>query len=140
MSDRNEIVTSVCAAFRTWGKVTDNNRWPTEFEAYKSNLLYRLIYLGEPLREVKCPKHDGHWSGCKWRDYCDCQKVINPDDGLVYYDSNVTGWLLADNPPITGQCQSISLHYDGKRQEVPMGCTQLSGHKGACDHGHDWNM
>jgi len=29
----------------------------------KSNLLYRLIYCGEPLRERKCPLHQGVWSG-----------------------------------------------------------------------------
>jgi hypothetical protein len=29
----------------------------------KSNLLYRLLYLGEPLRTRKCPMHGGSWSG-----------------------------------------------------------------------------
>lgn len=66
----------------------------------KSNLLYRLIYLGEPLRTEKCPIHKGQWSGCRFfQDPCDCQKIILPD-GRVVIDSNVTGWLLEGNPPI----------------------------------------
>lgn len=124
----------------------------------KSNLLYRLIYLGEPLRTEKCPKHDGHWSGCSWGgNPCDCQKVII--DGRVVYDTNVTGWLLEGNPPITGQCGSTGRvqadgspleyePYDGYKSgrravtsdtDIWVTCKQLSGHKGACDDGHDWN-
>jgi hypothetical protein len=149
----------VCAAFSTWGKASGRNAWPTNFEAMKSNLLYRLIYLREPLREEKCPKHQGRWSGCAFGTYCDCQKIINPADGLVYYDSNVTGWLLDGNPEITGPCGSMGrvqadgspLEYEpydgyesGKRaimreSDIFVTCEQLSGHAGACDHGHDWN-
>lgn len=66
----------------------------------KSNLLYRLIYLGEPLRTTRCPTHQGRWSGCSWGERpCDCQKVRLPD-GRVVYDMNVTGWLLEGNPPV----------------------------------------
>lgn len=63
--------------------------------AYKSNLLWRLIYADMPLRTEKCPRHHGTWSGCHYSDtpletaiegmgegYCECQ---------VGYD--VTGWL-----------------------------------------------
>lgn len=50
--------------------------------ATKSNLLYRLIYLGQPLRTKKCPKHDGHWSGCDFQGTCECQ-----------VGTDVTGWL-----------------------------------------------
>jgi hypothetical protein len=51
--------------------------------ARKSNLLFRLLYLRQPLRTKKCPKHQGHWSGCKFGlDGCECQ---------VGFD--VTGWL-----------------------------------------------
>ncbi len=159
MNDRTKIVTSVCTAFRTWGEVTGENRWPTEFEAIKSNLLYRLIYLGERLRTEKCPVHDGHWVGCAFGTYCDCQKVIDPEDGLVYYDSNVCGWLLDGNPDITGKCGSRGRvqadgspleyePYDGYKSgrravtrddDIWVTCDKLSGHKGPCDDGHDWN-
>lgn len=32
----------------------------------KSCLLDRLIYIGEPLRTVPCPRHHGRWSGLSW--------------------------------------------------------------------------
>lgn len=48
----------------------------------KSNLLYRLLYLGQPLRTEKCPTHDGHWSGYGWGDPCACQ-----------VGNDITGWL-----------------------------------------------
>lgn len=32
----------------------------------KSCLLSRLIYVGEPLRTRKCPRHEGRWSGIPW--------------------------------------------------------------------------
>jgi hypothetical protein len=55
----------------------------------KSNLLWRLIYAGETLREQQCPVHKGHWSGCRWdKDNCACQSLQN---GKVA--SDVTGWL-----------------------------------------------
>lgn len=49
----------------------------------KSNLLHRLIYLGEPLRTEMCPEHKGRWSGCQ-PEPCPhgCSSGIN-----------VTGWL-----------------------------------------------
>lgn len=34
-----------------------------EIDIRKSNLLYRLLYLREPLRTRRCPIHDGHWDG-----------------------------------------------------------------------------
>jgi hypothetical protein len=55
-----------------------------ELAISKSNLLWRLIYEGQPLREVKCPVHNGRWSGCVWEParWCECM------DG-----SDITGWL-----------------------------------------------
>lgn len=50
--------------------------------ANKSNLLYRLIYLRQPLRTKKCPKHQGHWSGYGWNNECEC--MVGAD---------ITGWL-----------------------------------------------
>jgi hypothetical protein len=51
----------------------------------KSNLLYRLLYLGQPLRTEKCPIHDGHWAGCPAPDdYC-------PHGCTVA--GNTTGWI-----------------------------------------------
>lgn len=52
--------------------------------ASKSNLLYRLIYLRQPLRTEKCPEHQGHWSG-----YDDPRG--KPCACCVGYD--ITGWL-----------------------------------------------
>lgn len=49
----------------------------------KSNLLYRLIYRGQPLRKRPCPQHRGHWSG--WSSE-PCPHGCS--DGM-----NVTGWL-----------------------------------------------
>lgn len=48
----------------------------------KSNLLYRLLYLGQPLRTEKCPEHDGQWSGYGWDEPCACQ-----------VGNDITGWL-----------------------------------------------
>jgi hypothetical protein len=55
----------------------------------KSNLLYRLLYLGERLRTEPCPRHRGVWSGYKdSAPFCDCQYL---ESGTVGFD--VTGWL-----------------------------------------------
>lgn len=45
----------------------------------KSSLLYRLLYLGEPLRTQKCPVHLGVWHGI--------QPVPCP------HGCGLTGWL-----------------------------------------------
>lgn len=99
----------------------------------KSNLLYRLIYLGEPLRTTKCPTHRGHWSGCSWsHPYCDCQKVIF--EGDVGYGCNVTGWLLEDNPPVTARCGTRSIR-DAPAEGYAQDCTLVAGHAGECVFG-----
>ncbi len=54
---------------------------------YKSNLLARLLYGDEPLRETECPEHKGCWQGCVWPSVTCC-----PDG------SNVTGWLPSLGP------------------------------------------
>ena len=55
----------------------------------KSNLLHRLIYMGESLRKEPCPVHQGKWSGCKWEDdNCACQGLQRGG-----FASDVTGWL-----------------------------------------------
>lgn len=36
----------------------------------KSNLLYRLLYCGEKLREEMCPEHKGEWNGQAMLDGC----------------------------------------------------------------------
>lgn len=53
-----------------------------EIPIAKSNLLHRLIYIGEPLRLTPCPEHKGHWSGCG----DECEYGCNSG-------SNVTGWI-----------------------------------------------
>lgn len=45
----------------------------------KSDLLYRLVYLGEELREELCPLHQGKWSG------------LHPDP--CPHACDYTGWL-----------------------------------------------
>lgn len=50
---------------------------------HKSNLLARMIYGGEALRERRCPIHDGRWSGYGW---CSAGCSTHPDP-------NITGWL-----------------------------------------------
>lgn len=78
-----------CNCARYWSE--QDKRWMTpvvealnhlQLPIRKSNLLFRLIYLGEPLRTEKCPEHKGHWTGCWFDRSCDCQSG---------YD--VTGWL-----------------------------------------------
>lgn len=62
--------------------------------AWKSNLLYRILYLGEDPRTEKCPVHKGVWSGCVTED---------PGCGCLS-GANVTGWLAPDGegklPPL----------------------------------------
>lgn len=55
--------------------------------ANKSNLLYRLLYLRQPLRTKKCPTHDGHWSGYGWPGEGTCECAVGLD---------LTGWLPND--------------------------------------------
>lgn len=53
----------------------------------KSNLLWRLIYGGEPLRTKKCPVHQGHWSG-----------LPHPDNDCEH-GCELTGWIPDDFVP-----------------------------------------
>lgn len=65
---------------KTGAAVREHGRMAIHY-ATKSNLLFRLLYLGERPRTRKCPKHDGHWSG--WANTsCECQSGLD-----------VTGWL-----------------------------------------------
>lgn len=52
----------------------------------KSNLLWRLIYAGEPVRTTPCPVHKGRWSGCNPPEETGC-------NGACIFEGNVTGWL-----------------------------------------------
>lgn len=51
--------------------------------ARKSNLLFRLLYLGQRRRMRKCPEHEGRWSGCQ----------PEPCPHGCSVGSDVTGWL-----------------------------------------------
>ena len=53
----------------------------------KSNLLWRRIYRGLPVRKTPCPEHKGHWSGCPY-DIADL-----PCKGACVVGGNTTGWL-----------------------------------------------
>jgi len=84
-------VESYCAAFRQWRdaikaaaeRESDEGR-KVSLAILKSNLLFRLLYLGEPLRKEPCPIHKGYWSGC-----------VAPERECPYCmsGSNVTGWV-----------------------------------------------
>ncbi len=69
-----------CYALTTWSRLSEN-KLPL-LQIKKSNLLFRMIYLGEEPRAVQCPEHLGKWSGCKPPGACVCQTA-----------GNVTGWL-----------------------------------------------
>lgn len=81
-------ISQYCKAFYTWKEATEHSAKnvfheesvlnKTYLMIIKSNLLWRLLYLDEPLRTEKCPKHDGRWSG------------IN----TCTYGCASTGWLL----------------------------------------------
>lgn len=62
---------------------------PLRVAIRKSNLLYRLLYGGEPLRTQPCPEHQGVWSGIGTPDKPDCP-----------HGCGFTGWL--PNPPASG--------------------------------------
>jgi hypothetical protein len=68
-------------------------RHACHFAIGKSSFLDRAIYVREPLRTVKCPKHDGHWSGVEMpRDW--------PYSNHCYHGCELTGWLPAGAVPI----------------------------------------
>lgn len=93
-------VSAYCDAFRKWrdavsaaSKREPNNQtylgmlhriYEAQLDILKSNLLYRLLYLGEDLRTEMCPIHKGQWSGC-----------VGPDDDCPHCmaGGNVTGWV-----------------------------------------------
>lgn len=72
-------------------------------DVYKSNLLYRLIYLEEGLRTEPCPIHKGSWSGC-----------VAPERECPYCmsGSDVTGWVrLSDRMNAGAQVYEVSPHF-----------------------------
>jgi hypothetical protein len=85
-----------CDALRTWGRAVQDGKYREKdlvpaidlvfLAIEKSNLLWRLLWAGEPLRSTPCPVHEGKWSGCVWpkdsKDVCPCMSGCN-----------VTGWL-----------------------------------------------
>jgi len=93
-------VSHYCDAFKAWQKAIEDavERDPTNEElrgklerisdvsldVFKSNLLYRLLYLGEPVRKEMCPIHKGRWSGCVAPER-ECQHCMSGAD--------VTGWV-----------------------------------------------
>jgi hypothetical protein len=90
-------LSKVCAGLRKWGEAMTRVEGDGEAGTYrslgtqvlgalghatKSNLLFRILYLGEDPRTEKCPVHKGVWSGCEPDGKCECMS-----------GSNVTGWL-----------------------------------------------
>jgi hypothetical protein len=90
-----------CEALRAWANAVEEavERDPTNEELKgkneriravrldisKSNMLYRLLYLGEPVRTEMCPVHKGRWSGC-----------VGPEQECPHCmsGSDVTGWKV----------------------------------------------
>ena len=90
-------VSKYCEALETWAEVVNSGDYQRvekdtidtiRLAIYKSNLLNRLVYMGEPLRTKKCPTHDGHWSGLHLSDQKPCECTAR--------DGNITGWLPED--------------------------------------------
>ena len=50
----------------------------------KSNLLARILYGGEKIRETMCPVHKGRWSGIEW------------SDNACPHKCQLTGWVQED--------------------------------------------
>lgn len=95
-------ISHYCKAFYTWQRAIET-AYRQETEPYtklsfenmvrdirsvalyvsKSNLLARLLYIGEELRTEPCPIHKGHWSGCAWEESA-CPYCMS--------GSNITGW------------------------------------------------
>ena len=69
------------------------------FNIKKSCLLKRMIYMGEDLRTVKCPIHNGEWSGCYAErcpagcDTCGCACGWIPNETKVLVGLGWTFWL-----------------------------------------------
>jgi hypothetical protein len=98
----------VCHILRTWANTyskpleTDDKYKIEEREKFreayqivdlaisKSNLLARLFFDQEGIRQVPCPVHKGRWSGCVWKEP-ECVTDENPQGCMS--GSNVTGWL-----------------------------------------------
>jgi hypothetical protein len=110
---REEIEDNFCSKMRDWAEAcrrpldtddAETTQWREEFGKHwdfislaivKSNLLYRLLYAGETVRNTPCPIHKGKWSGCFADPRCECSSY-----------GNVTGWLAQkgqqrdlDHPP-----------------------------------------
>lgn len=87
-----------CAAFETWvmqlyikykepDQIQYAPQWLKQVNEIKlwirkSNLLYRLLYVREPLRTEKCPEHKGIWSGI----------AFEPEQACIH-GCHLTGWL-----------------------------------------------
>lgn len=87
----------VCAILRKWASIKGEkdegfaNAWSiVELNIEKSNLLARMIYSGDGIRQKPCPVHKGVWSGCKWGNP-ECATEDYPFG--CHWGSNVTGWL-----------------------------------------------
>ena len=100
-------VNEYCDALEAWaplavkaGQVTADAVNQVVLAVKKSNLLLRLIYMGEPLRTEQCPKHQGRWSGIPWpskENRCECM-----DAG-----GQLTGWL-----PVPGCKEYAGVWFD----------------------------
>jgi hypothetical protein len=139
VTERELPVSEYCQVFREWAGLVherartaeedyDKERWQkvsdalriVELAIVKSCYLGRRLYLNEDTREVPCPIHKGHWSGCKWgEEMCPegCQ------DG-----ANVTGWLQVPHLYVQPPPDEPHVSYTQTR------CYQCGGKRGAAIH------
>lgn len=93
--ERVAPVSEYCKALYAWADVMKTYD-PDTYQAAmrvnsilnKSNLASRLVYGGEEVRTVPCPKHKGQWQGCVF--------PVSKSDSVwceCLYGCNVTGWL-----------------------------------------------
>lgn len=77
----------------------------------KSNLLYRLLYCGEKLREEMCPKHKGEWNDQAMLDGCE-------------HNCHGTGWLSSVpvdksvTPIMIATVRDVTPEQDAARERV----------------------
>ena len=105
-------ISKYCNALRAWANALSDRSYdhPNEkrfadlesqvrhvfLQIQKSNMLYRLLYRGEPARTIKCPKHLGKWS-FSFSEICE-------------HGCQLTGWL----PEKKEENQLVDIKVDGQ--------------------------
>jgi hypothetical protein len=77
----------------------------------KSNMLWRLIYLGQQVRTEKCPIHQGHWMG-----YGECENDPPCNSGW-----DITGWLPNPDDPEGRSVNAMATIKEGQIAQMEFG-------------------